>query len=73
MISGNHAYADRAIEVLNAWPKTITEINGSDKQLAATCLSFRLVNAAEIIRYTHAGWTPAEAGISRTCSNDGRP
>jgi len=32
---------------------------GSDAQLAAALSGTQLVNAAEIIRYTYSGWTPA--------------
>lgn len=48
------------MEILNAWSSTLTLLNGTDAQLAASLLGAQLVNAAEIMRYTYSGWAAAE-------------
>jgi Ricin-type beta-trefoil lectin domain-like/Alginate lyase len=58
-ITGNQTYANTAITILNAWASTCTLINGSNAELAANIDFFDLVNAAEIIRYSDAGWSSA--------------
>jgi hypothetical protein len=59
-ISGDGAYADRAVAVLNAWSSTLTGIDGtSDKFLAAGLYGYQLANAAEIVR-GYAGWAAAD-------------
>ncbi|MFS2180265.1 alginate lyase family protein [Rhizobium pisi] len=56
-ISGDDAYADRAIKVLNAWSSTLTTVDGSsDKFLASGIYGYELANAAEIMR-TYKGWS----------------
>ncbi len=59
-VSGDDAYADKAVEVLNAWAATLTAIRGtSDRYLASGIYGYQLANAAEILR-GHAGWRPAD-------------
>ncbi|MBE7171304.1 MAG: alginate lyase family protein [Williamsia sp.] len=55
-ITGDKAYADKAIQILNAWSSTLRSITGRDAVLMAGLGPFKMVNAAEIIRYTRAGW-----------------
>lgn len=54
-VSGDDAYADKAVAILDAWSKTLTGINGtSDKFLASGIYGYQLANAAEIMRsYKH--------------------
>jgi hypothetical protein len=48
-ISGDRAFADSAINILNAWSRTLTDITGtSDKYLAAGLYGYQLANAAEL-------------------------
>jgi hypothetical protein len=55
-ISGNAAYADKAIAILNAWSATLTGIQGtSDRFLASGIYGYEIANAAEIMR-TYPGW-----------------
>jgi hypothetical protein len=61
-ISGNQAYADHAIQILNGWAYNLTSIQGHDAQLAASIYGYKLLNAAEIIRYSNAGWSSADIG-----------
>lgn len=54
-ISGDDAYADKAVAILNAWSHTLTAIGGSsDRFLASGIYGYELANAAEILRsYRH--------------------
>ena len=59
-ISGDDAYADKAIAILNAWANTLTLIGGSsDRFLASGIYGYELANAAEILR-TSPHWRPAD-------------
>ena len=58
-ISGDTAYADKAVQILDAWSSTLTAIHGtSDRFLAAGLYGYQFANAAEIMR-TYPGWSPA--------------
>ncbi|HEV2435852.1 MAG TPA: alginate lyase family protein [Verrucomicrobiae bacterium] len=59
-ITGNRAYADKSKEIIDAWSSTLKSITGRDAVLMAGLGPFKMVNAAEILRYTDAGWSPAE-------------
>ena len=59
-ITGDQAYANKSIEILNAWSRRLTTISGNDAILAAGLDGYKFVNAAEIIRYTNAGWAAAD-------------
>jgi hypothetical protein len=59
-ISGDGAYADKSIQVLNAWSSTLKAIDGtSDKFLASGLYGYQLANAAEVMR-DYDGWTPED-------------
>ncbi|MEY2869356.1 MAG: hypothetical protein RIR01_1847 [Bacteroidota bacterium] len=50
-ISGDDAYAAKAIEILNAWAATCTSISGdSNRALGAGIYGYEFANAAEIMR-----------------------
>jgi hypothetical protein len=58
-ISGDRAYADRAVMVLDAWGGMLTAIGGtSDKFLASGIYGYELANAAEIM-HDYDGWPAA--------------
>jgi hypothetical protein len=62
-ISGDAAYADKAVQILDAWSGTLTAIQGTaDRFLAAGLYGYQFANAAEIMR-TYSGWSPA--GLAR--------
>lgn len=63
-ITGNKRYADKAIEIVNAWSSTLESITGKDAVLMAGLGPFKMINAAEILRYTNSGWKDAD--IKRT-------
>ncbi|HET6149912.1 MAG TPA: alginate lyase family protein [Polyangia bacterium] len=59
-ISGNAAYADKAVQVLNAWSAVLTGFGGTtDLFLAAGLQGYEIANAAEIMR-TYAGWSATD-------------
>jgi hypothetical protein len=79
----NQAHADKAIEIMNAWSSTLREIkfdqprhpenglpfyNGGKLQAAWGASIF--TRAAEIIRHTGAGWSPADVARFETMLRD---
>jgi hypothetical protein len=60
-ISGDAAYADKAVEIMNAWSYApLTVIGGStDALLAAGIYGYEFANAGEIMR-TYSGWAAAD-------------
>lgn len=63
-ITGEREYARVAIQILNGWATTLKAITGADAVLCASLGGFKLVNAAELIRYTGAEWSAAEIGAA---------
>ncbi|WP_311946998.1 alginate lyase family protein [Mucilaginibacter terrae] len=59
-ITGDKAYAEKAIEIINAWSSNLKSITGRDAVLMAGLGPFKMINAAEIIRYSNAGWNEAD-------------
>ena len=55
-ISNDKRYADKAIEILNAWAPVLWDFDYNDAKLLAAWTGHQLCNAAEILRYTNAGW-----------------
>ncbi|WP_406436332.1 alginate lyase family protein [Streptomyces sp. NBC_00631] len=50
-VTGESAYADTAVAILNAWSATLTAVNGSaDRFLAAGLYGYQFANAAELVR-----------------------
>ncbi|GAB3045164.1 cellulose binding domain-containing protein [Spirosoma pulveris] len=59
-ISGDDAYANKSIAILNAWAAGMTTISGTaDRFLLAGIQGYQLANAAEIMR-SYSGWAPAD-------------
>ena len=55
-ITGDEAYAEKAIEILNAWSKTCKAVGGnSNGSLASGIYGYEFANAGEIMR-TYEGW-----------------
>jgi hypothetical protein len=59
-ITGNRSYAEKAKEIINAWSSKLKSVTGRDAVLMAGLGPFKMVNAAEILRYTDAGWPSVE-------------
>lgn len=65
-ISGNNAYADKAVSILNAWATTCKAIGGdSNYALASGLYGYQLANAAEILR-SYSGWSATDFGNFKT-------
>ncbi len=59
-ISGDDAYADKSIAILNAWAAGTTALAGTaDRFLLAGIQGYQLANAAEIMR-SYSGWTSTD-------------
>lgn len=59
-ITGQKACADKAIEIINAWSGSLKRVSGRDAVLMGGLGPFKMVNAAEILRYTNTGWSEAD-------------
>lgn len=57
-ITGEKKYATKAIEILDAWSATVWDFDYNDAKLLAAWTGSILCNAAEILRYSNAGWSP---------------
>jgi hypothetical protein len=60
VITGDKEYAAKAEEIINAWSSTLISITGRDAVLMTGLGPFKMINAAEILRYTDAGWSAAD-------------
>ena len=56
-ITGDQKHADKAIKILNDWASTYRRNTDFNANLVASWATPWYVNAAEIIRYTGAGWS----------------
>lgn len=55
-ISDNKLYAKKAVEIINAWSDKLKTISGRDAVLMAGLGPFKMINAAELLRYTYPDW-----------------
>ncbi|MDO4949376.1 MAG: polysaccharide deacetylase family protein [Bacteroidales bacterium] len=55
-ITKEQKYADKAIEILNAWSYKLRGMDGNDAKLIIGLSGYLYMNAAEILRHTGAGW-----------------
>jgi parallel beta-helix repeat protein len=55
-ITNDKAYAQKAIEIINAWSPVIWDFDYNDAKLLAGWTGHMLCNAAEILKYTDSGW-----------------
>lgn len=55
-ITRDKAYATKAIEIINAWSLVLWDLDYNDAKLLAGWTGHLFCNAAEILRYTDAGW-----------------
>ncbi|KAI8651841.1 Alginate lyase [Fusarium keratoplasticum] len=68
--SGDVAYAEKAVEILDSWISTLTAIHGSaDRFLAAGLQGYQFANAAEILR-TYKNWPPEKFDAAVEWLND---
>ncbi len=67
-ITGDEAHAKKAVQILNAWAGRLKKMDGCDVILSAGLNGFKLVNAAELMRYTYPAWKAQEvARVERLC------
>lgn len=59
-ITGDIAYAKKAEAIIDAWSATLKSITGRDAVLMAGLGPFKMVNAAELLRYTDGSWPQTE-------------
>jgi len=55
-ITGNKAYARKAIEIINAWSSVLWDFDFNDAKVLAGWTGNIFCNAAEILRYSDSGW-----------------
>ncbi len=59
-ITGEKAYASKAIEIINSWSAVLWDFDYNDAKLLAGWTGHMFCNAAEILRYTDSGWKEEE-------------
>jgi len=59
-ITGDHRYADNSIRIMNAYSRQLTGYTLSNAPLQAGWVAEVWPRAAEIIRYSDAGWKPED-------------
>ncbi|WP_114749254.1 heparinase II/III family protein [Pleomorphovibrio marinus] len=55
-ITEKQPHADKAIEILKAWSETLWDFDDNDAKLITALTGQNFLNAAEILRYSGAGW-----------------
>ncbi len=56
-VSGDEKFAQKAVDIINAWSYKVKVINGKDAVLCAGIYGYKFANAAEILRYSYKKWT----------------
>lgn len=56
-VTGDKAYANKAIEILNAWSYRLWDFDANDAKLNVGLSGPKFLNAAEIMKHTGSGWT----------------
>lgn len=59
-LTDDKAYADKAIEIINAWSPVLWDFDYNDAKLLAGWTGHQFCNAAEILRCTNSGWQPQD-------------
>ncbi len=59
-ISGSQSYATKAISYMNAWARTLKDHTASNAPLQTGWSGASWARAAEIIRYSNAGWSSSD-------------
>jgi len=54
------AHAEKAMEIIRAYSKSLVRIDGHDAPLCAALQGFILVNACELLRYVYKGWKKSD-------------
>ncbi len=56
-MTGDRAYARKAIEIINAWSYRLDSVTHSNARLVVGVAGVKFLNAAEIIKHTYKGWS----------------
>ncbi len=56
VVSGNKAFAKKAVEIINAWSYMLDSITDGNKKLLCGIVGVKFLNAAEILKHTYNGW-----------------
>ena len=70
-ITNDKAYAQKAIEIINAWTPVIWDFDYNDAKLLAGWTGHMLCNAAEILKYTNSGWQQKDINRFKRNADDG--
>jgi hypothetical protein len=62
-VTRDKTYADKAIAILNDWSPALWDLDYNDAKLLAAWTGHLLCNAAEILRYTGAGWQQKDIAV----------
>jgi len=65
-ITGDPGYAAKSREIIRAWSRQLKRVSGADAVLMAGLGPFKLINAAEILRYTDPAWTDEQSAQTET-------
>lgn len=57
VITGDDRYAVKTAQILDGWSSTLKQIDGRDQILGAGLATLKYINAAEILRYYHGGYS----------------
>ena len=64
-VSGDPNYANKAVQIMNAWSGTLTNINGdSDRYLASGIYGYQFANVGEMMS-RYSGWKSADKAAFR--------
>ena len=59
-LSGSQAHANKTIEILNDYARTLKRVEGHDARLLVGITGIHFVNAAELIAHSDAQWSLAD-------------
>jgi hypothetical protein len=62
-ITGDHRYAENAIQIVNAYGAGLKAYSNSNAPLQAAWSAEMWPRSAEILRYSNAGWKPADVAV----------
>jgi hypothetical protein len=69
-VTGDEAHAKKAVEILDAWSRTLKKMEGRDVQLAAGLDGFKFASAAELMRSTYPAWRAEDVEQCRRMLKD---
>ena len=55
-VSGEKQYAEKVIDILDAWSSTLDSVTDGNKKLLVGMNGVKYLNAAEILKYSYKGW-----------------